>query len=133
MRVMLDTDICIYLIKCKSDAVLRRLRSSEPGELCISAVTLAELSFGVAKSQSKERNAAALDTFLLPLAIAAFDDAAARIYGTVRSDLEKRGTPIGALDTMIGSHALSLRVDLATNNAREFSRIDGLRVTDWTT
>ena len=133
MRLMLDTDFCIYIIKRKPEAALRHLRKTEPEDVCISAVTMAELIFGVAKSQRPARNAAALEAFLLPLSVAPFDEAASRSYGTVRAALEKLGTPIGALDTMIASHALSLHVDLVTNNAREFSRVNGLRVVDWTT
>ena len=132
MRLMLDTDICIYLIKRKPEAVLRNLRETVPDDVCISAVTMAELLFGVAKTERSERNAAALETFLLPLVVAPFDEVAAHRYGTVRAALEKLGTRIGALDTMIASHALSLDVGLVTNNAREFSRVSGLEIVDWT-
>ncbi len=133
MQVMLDTDICIYLIKRKSEPILRRLVAVEPGEACISAVTLAELLYGVAKSQARAQNSAALENFLLPLSVVPFDAQAATTYGVVRATLERRGTPIGALDTMIASHALSLRLDLATNNEREFSRVEALRIVDWLT
>ena len=101
------------------------------GEIGISWVTLAELEFGVAKSQHQEKNQAALDEFVLPLEIANFNREAARVYGRMRASLEKKGTPIGSLDLMIGAHALSLGVTLATNNTREFSRIKGLTVVDW--
>jgi tRNA(fMet)-specific endonuclease VapC len=130
---MLDTDTCIYLIKRRSEALLSRLVATDPGEVCISVVTLAELRFGVEKSEFRERNAAALDAFLLPLIVAPFDPPAAEAYGFVRTALEGNGTPIGPLDTMIASHALSLHVDLVTNNLREFSRVKALRLTNWTT
>ena len=132
MRVMLDTDICIYLIKRKPVSVLRHLRDMTPGDVCISAVTLSELCFGVAKSERSAQNAAALEAFIVPLIVAPYDAAAAHEYGTVRAALEKRGTPIGGLDTMIASHALSLHVDLVTNNVREFARVERLRLADWT-
>jgi tRNA(fMet)-specific endonuclease VapC len=130
---MLDTDTCIYLIKRRSEALLSRLVATDPGEVCISVVTLAELRFGVEKSEFRERNAAALDAFLLPLIVAPFDPPAAEAYGFVSTALEGNGTPIGPLDTMIASHALSLHVDLVTNNLREFSRVKALRLTNWTT
>jgi tRNA(fMet)-specific endonuclease VapC len=131
MKVMLDTNTCIAIIKRKPPQVLKRFNAYKVGEIGMSWVTLAELEFGVAKSQHLEKNQAALDEFVLPLEIANFDRETARVYGRVRAMLEKKGTPIGALDTMIGAHALSLDVTLATNNTREFSRIKGLTVVDW--
>jgi tRNA(fMet)-specific endonuclease VapC len=131
MRFMLDTDSCIALIKRKPAKALRRIVSLSPGEAGISAITLAELRFGVAKSAQRERNRQALDEFLLPLEIADFDAGAARSYGKVRAALEAAGTPIGPLDTQIGAHALSLGAVLVTHNTREFSRISGLAVEDW--
>ena len=131
MKVMLDTNTCIAIIKRKPQQVIRRFNAYKVGDVGISWVTLAELEFGVAKSQHLEKNQAALDEFVLPLEIANFSREAARVYGRVRATLEKKGTPIGALDLMIGAHALSLGVTLATNNTREFSRIKGLTVVDW--
>ncbi|MBE3130086.1 MAG: type II toxin-antitoxin system VapC family toxin [Acidobacteria bacterium] len=131
MRFMLDTDSCIALIKRKAASVLRRLTSLAPGEAGISAVTLAELRYGVAKSAQMEKNRLALDEFLLPLELADFDEPAAVIYGMVRAGLEKAGTPIGPLDTQIGAHALSLGAILVTHNSREFRRIPGLVIEDW--
>jgi tRNA(fMet)-specific endonuclease VapC len=131
MRFMFDTDSCIALIKQKPARTLRRITSLAAGEAGISSVTLAELRFGVAKSAERERNSQALDEFLLPLEIADFDEAAATSYGKVRAGLETAGTPIGSLDTLIGSHALSLGVVLVTHNTREFRRIPGLTIVDW--
>jgi tRNA(fMet)-specific endonuclease VapC len=128
---MLDTDACIALIKRKPASVIRRLYVLTPGDAGISAITLAELRYGVMKSAAGERNAAALDDFLLPLEIADFGAAAADIYGRVRAGLEKAGTPIGPLDTQIGAHALSLGAVLVTNNIREFRRIPGLKIENW--
>jgi len=131
MRFMLDTDSCIALIKRKPASVLRRLTVLAPGEAGISAVTLAELRYGVAKSSKRETNGQALDEFLLPLEVADFDEPAAEIYGAVRAALEKAGTPIGPLDTQIGAHAISLGAALVSHNVREFRRIPGLTVVDW--
>ena len=131
MKLMLDTNTCIAIIKRKPPQVLKRFNEYTVGDICISWVTLAELEFGVAKSQQQDKNQAALDEFILPLEIANFDPGVARVYGRVRAALEKKGTPIGALDIMIGAHALSLGVTLVTNNTREFSRIKGLTVVDW--
>jgi tRNA(fMet)-specific endonuclease VapC len=131
MRFMLDTDSCIALIKRKPGTILRRLMSLSPGEAGISAITLAELRYGVAKSAQNEKNRLALDEFLLPLEVADFDEPAAASYGSVRAALEKAGTPIGPLDTQIGAHALSSGAILVTHNSREFRRIPGLAVEDW--
>jgi tRNA(fMet)-specific endonuclease VapC len=131
MKLMLDTNTCIAIIKRKPPQVLKHFHEYTVGDICISWVTLAELEFGVAKSQQQDKNQAALDEFILPLEIVTFDPGVARVYGRVRAALEKKGTPIGPLDTMIGAHALSLGITLVTNNTREFSRIRGLTVVDW--
>jgi len=133
MRFMLDTDSCIALIKRKPAKMLDKLTSHAPGDIGLSTVTLAELRYGVAKSAQKERNSQALDEFLLPLEIADFDETTAGSYGEVRAALEKAGTPIGPLDTQIGTHALSLGAVLVTHNTREFCRVPGLAVEDWLT
>ena len=133
MKLLLDTNICIYLIKHHPPAVLEHFLAYRPGDIGISAVTLAELNYGVAKSRQVEKNAAALDEFLVALEILPFDDDAAAEYGTIRSGLERAGTPIGAMDLMIASHAVSQGLPLVTNNRREFERVPGLRLLDWTT
>ena len=132
MRYMLDTNACIALIKRKPAAALRRFAALIPGDVGVSSITLAELRYGVAKSAAVEKNAEALAEFLVPLEIADFGTDAAEAYGRVRAGLEKAGTPIGPLDTQIGAHAVSLGAILVTNNAREFRRIPGLKVEDWT-
>ena len=131
MKIMLDTNTCIAIIKRKPPQVLKRFDDYSVGDIGISWATLAELEFGVAKSQHQQKNRLALDEFILPLEIAAPDAEVAKIYGRVRAALESEGAPIGSLDTMIGAHALTLGVTLATNNRREFSRIKGLKVVDW--
>jgi tRNA(fMet)-specific endonuclease VapC len=132
MRYMLDTNACIALIKRKPAAAIRRFTSLLPGDVGLSSITLAELRYGVAKSAVVEKNAEALAEFLVPLEIADFGTAAAEAYGHIRAGLEKAGTPIGPLDTQIGAHAVSLGAVLVTNNVREFRRIPGLKVEDWT-
>lgn len=131
MKLMLDTNICIAIIKQKPKDILKKFNAYQVGHVCISSVTLAELRYGVAKSQYQQKNQAALDEFILPLEVADFDEAAADNYGRLRVSLERQGTPIGALDTMIAAHALSLNVTLVTNNTREFSRVAGLQLLDW--
>jgi tRNA(fMet)-specific endonuclease VapC len=128
---MLDTDICIALIKRRPPELIAKLKKHKPGEVAISSITLAELHFGVSKSAQPEKNRAALDQFLLPLEVLSFDDISAECYGHVRATLESAGTPIGPLDTLIASHALSLSATVVTNNVREFSRVRGLRVQNW--
>ena len=132
MKWMLDTDTCIAIIKGKPTSVLRKLRGKSVGQVGISSMTLGELAFGAAKSSHREEAHAALSEFLLALEIASFDSDAATSYGQLRASLEKRGTPIGPLDTLIGAHAVALDVILVTHNTREFSRIDTLRLDDWT-
>lgn len=132
MKFMLDTNICIYLIKRKSQKIIEHLEKHTAGEIGISSITLAELQCGVAKSQHKKQNRIALEEFVLPLEIASFDEKAAETYGLIRSQLEKIGKPIGSLDTLIGAHAICLGVTLVTNNIRDFKRIKSLKVVDWT-
>ena len=131
MKLMLDTNTCIALIKRKPDHALQKFSKYKIGDIGISTVTLAELRYGVSKSQHQAKNQAALEEFMLPLEIAAFDERATDVYGVLRASLEKQGTPIGSLDTMIAAHALSLGVTLVTNNTREFNRVPKLAVVDW--
>lgn len=133
MKLMLDTNICIYIIKQQPASVLQHFLEYQVGDIGISSITLSELRYGVAKSKHRDKNTKALDEFIIPLDIASFDEEAALAYGDIRSDLEKAGTPIGAMDMLIAAHAKSLGVALVTNNTREFSRIPGLDVIDWTT
>jgi tRNA(fMet)-specific endonuclease VapC len=129
---MLDTDTCIAIIKGKPPSVLKKLRGKSVGQVGISSITLGELAFGAAKSGRRDESRAALAEFLLALEIASFDGDAASSYGQLRASLEKRGSPIGPLDTLIGAHAAALDVVLVTHNTREFGRIDTLRLEDWT-
>ncbi len=131
MRHMLDTNICIYLIKRKPLQVIDRLRALAIADVVISSVTLAELEYGVAKSARPEQNNEALNAFLAPLDILAFDDQAACRYGEIRAFLEKKGQLIGAMDMMIAAHAASLSMTLVTNYMRDFKRVPGLFCENW--
>jgi tRNA(fMet)-specific endonuclease VapC len=131
LRFLLDTAACIDLIRRRSPKILARLRKHRPGDIAISAITLAELWHGVASSRDPEGNGIALGEFLLPLEVVDFGEDAALAYGAVRASLEAAGTPIGSMDTLIGAHAASLDVPLVTSNTREFRRIRSLKVVDW--
>ena len=128
--ILLDTNICIHVINAKPPAVLERFRQYRMGEIGLCSVVAAELAYGVAKSGSA-CNRQALEMFLAPLIILPFDDAAVWAYGNLRAELEHKGTPIGALDTMIAAHALSQQSTLVTNNTREFARVPGLALENW--
>jgi tRNA(fMet)-specific endonuclease VapC len=127
---LLDTNICIYIINRRPPEVFDHFVGRRIGEVAISSITGAELSFGVAKSGS-QRNQWALDKFLAPLEILPFDEAAMRRYGPLRSQLERQGQPIGALDLLIAAQALALGCTLVTNNRREFERVPGLALENW--
>ncbi|HRJ51560.1 MAG TPA: type II toxin-antitoxin system VapC family toxin [Candidatus Thiothrix moscowensis] len=131
MNYLLDTNICIYLIKRKPPEVLQRFRQLQPGSVFISSVTTSELYYGAQKSQRVQTNLEALNNFLLPFRIVDYDESATFLYGELRADLEKRGQPIGSLDMMIAAHALSLDVPLVTNNTKEFERVKGLKLDNW--
>ncbi len=132
MRYILDTNICIYIIKKKPVEVFEKFRKLPLGTVGISSITLAELVFGVSKSSQPEKNQLALNQFLIPLDIIDFDTQAALAYGRIRADLEKKGTPIGSLDTLIAAHVISLKLTLVTNNEKEFNRVEGLIIENWT-
>ncbi|MDT0617522.1 type II toxin-antitoxin system VapC family toxin [Salinisphaera sp. P385] len=127
---LLDTNTCIYIINRRPPEVFEYFAGREVGEVAISSITGAELTFGVAKSGSR-KNRDALDKFLAPLVVLPFDETAMREYGELRSHLERQGQPIGALDQLIAAHALALDAVLVTNNEREFRRVPRLRLANW--
>ena len=131
MKYLLDTNICIALIRQKPAALLQRLTSLQPGDAGISSITLAELFHGVEKSARPEQNMSALEQFLLPLDLVDFDQDAALAYGKIRADLERTGQLIGSMDILIAAHAVSLDAIIVTNNVQEFQRVKGLFVEDW--
>lgn len=128
--ILLDTNICIYIINNRPPEVLARFHRFRLGEIGISSIVAAELAYGVAKSGSA-RNRSALEMFLAPLEVLPFDEKAIWAYGALRADLERQGQAIGAMDTMIAAHALSIDAILVTNNTREFARVNGLRLDNW--
>lgn len=132
MKFLLDTNICIYALK-QHQAVLRRLLSERRSDVAISVITEAELRTGAAKSAAPTKTLRLLENFLLPLGIVDFTSDDAIAYAGVRAKLERAGTPIGPLDTLIAAQAVARRIVLVSNNEREFGRVTGLRVENWTT
>ena len=128
---MLDTNICIDMLRRHNSPAFDHLRQLKVGDVGISSITLAELEYGVNKSSDPVRNAMLLSEACGTLEIANFDNHAAACYGQVRCELEAKGKPIGPLDTLIAAHAFSLDVTLVTNNMREFKRINGLKLENW--
>ena len=131
MRFLLDTDICIYLIKNRPPEVLETFRQHRPSDIGISSVTLFELQYGAEKSNQRLKALKALEHFISPLSVADFDADAAAQAAAIRAQLEAKGTPIGPYDVLIAGVARSKRLVLVTNNLREFSRVEGLRVENW--
>lgn len=131
MKYLLDTDICIFIIRKRPESVFHILRQQAIGSVGISSITHSELCHGAHKSQNPKKNLIALEGFTAPLEILAYDAAVATTYGKVRRELEQKGQPIGPLDQLIAAHALSLGLTLVTNNTREFTRIEGLHVINW--
>lgn len=131
MRYLLDTNICISLIRKHPQKAFARFRSLSVGDVGISAITYAELAYGVAQSSDPSRNRMALSEFLAPLEILDFQAQAAPLYGTLRASLVRAGKMIGPLDLLIAAHALSLGVTLVTNNVKGFSRVADLKVENW--
>src|SRR3989337_3141949 len=136
MNYLLDTDACIYLMTDREPRrranILAHLEALPSNEIVyLSSVTVVELSYGAHKGRWNKANTELLEEFLLDFAIAPFDEKAAHLGGALRATLEKKGKPIGPLDTLIAAHALSLSATLVTNNVREFSRVPGLHVKNW--
>jgi tRNA(fMet)-specific endonuclease VapC len=130
---LLDTNICIYLLNRKSgyEHILSRIDGLAYEQVAISAITLAELSYGIAKSVKKAANRMKLDYFLHQFDCLPFDSEIANAYGEIRTRLILQGTPIGPLDMLIAAHALQLKATIVTNNVREFERVEGLAVENW--
>jgi len=120
------------MIKKKPEVVLTRLRTAASEGVSISAITLAELEHGVALSAYPEKNADALAQFLTLIDVLSFDAKAAAHYGSIRADLQRKGTLIGQMDLLIAAHARAYSLIAVTNNVREFTRVEGLIVEDWT-
>ncbi|SEJ29599.1 tRNA(fMet)-specific endonuclease VapC [Dyadobacter sp. SG02] len=133
MKYLLDTNIVAYIIKKRPLEVLHKLQSLDWTEIAISSIVVAELWYGVEKSQLKEQNKTALEAFLRPFTVLDFDTQAAEAYASIRADLESKGKIIGANDLLISAHALSHGLILVTNNTKEFDRVGGLQIENWIT
>lgn len=131
LRYMLDTDISSYVMKGSEPRVMKRLASVQVGDVCISAITKAELLYGVEVSPRSEQDGARLDIFLRHVVVLDFPQDAATDYGEIRAWLKKRGTIIGANDLFIAAHARSLNLILVTNNTREFRRVPRPTIENW--
>ena len=132
LRFMLDTDTCIYTIKRKPGSV-RRTFNQHDGQMCVSAITQMELVYGAEKSANPSRNARVIEGFLARLDVLDFDSNAAAHSGEIRAALSRQGMLIGPYDQMIAGHARSRGLVVVTNNEREFSRVPGIRIVNWTT
>jgi tRNA(fMet)-specific endonuclease VapC len=128
---MLDTDTSSYIMKRSNAQVLKKLQRVSIADVCISAISKCELMYGVEVSPRRRQDQAALDAYLRHVAVLDYPSDAARDYAVIRADLKKRGTMIGANDLLIAAHARCLGLTLVTNNVREFSRVQGLKVENW--
>ena len=131
MRYMLDTNIVIYAKNNRPEEVLKKFKKYEPSDLCVSAITMAELEYGVFNSSKPKQNRLALLAFLSNIEIIPFDDKAAIEYGRIRYELKTKGQLIGANDLLIAAHAKSLGYTLITNNSKEFGKVKGLKTINW--
>ena len=131
MRYLLDTNICIYIARRSPPEVLSRLERLKPGDVGMSIITYLELVYGAYKSRRVQSNLEAIERLSRLVPVLSLDVTAARRYGQIRTDLEKRGAPIGAYDLLIAAHALAGGLTVVTNNTREFRRVAGLRVENW--
>tara|TARA_R110002073_G_scaffold281518_1_gene445759 strand:+ start:1845 stop:2249 length:405 start_codon:yes stop_codon:yes gene_type:complete len=131
LRYLLDTNICIYLAKNRPPLLQERVTAHSSG-LAISSIVLSELRYGADKSARPEKNHSVVDALVARLQVLDFDSKAADHYGQIRAELEREGTPIGPYDFLIAAHARAEGLVLVTNNVREFDRVSGLRVEDWT-
>lgn len=131
MKYLLDTNICIYLIKEKPPEVLARFTTLKPTQIFISAISVFELHYGVENSQAPKRNLAALESFLRPMSIVDFTPKEAKHAAKIRVDLKRKGTPIGAYDIQIAATALAYSLTVVTNNTSEFERVVGLKLENW--
>ena len=128
---LLDTNICIYIIKKKPADVLKTLKTKSKKDIYISSITIAELEYGIAKSQFPEKNKIALIKFLSIFNILPFDDNDAVDFGEIKKELEKKGKIIGPMDLLLAAQAKSKKLILVTNNTKEFERVEGLKIENW--
>jgi tRNA(fMet)-specific endonuclease VapC len=129
--ILLDTQLCLHIIKKAPPKALERLLACSPDEVGLSVITLGELAHGVARSRAPQKNEQALQLFLAALQVVEFSAEAALLWGELRAQLDAKGIALGALDTMIAAHALSLGATLASSSPKPFRRISGLKVENW--
>lgn len=131
MNFLIDTNICIYIMNEKPIEVINKFKDTEIGQIGISSITVSELHYGVSKSKFLKQNVKRLEEFLIPFEILPYDENASKFYGEIRARLESQGSIIGPLDLLIAAHAVSNDLVLVTNNEKEFSRIDSLKIENW--
>ncbi len=128
---LLDTNLCIHLIRKRPVKLLERIMACDPEEVGLSVITLTELAHGVIKSRDPKRNRDALELFLAALQVLEYPAEAAFAYGQIRAELEQKGSSLGAMDLMIAAHARALGAVLVTNKPKEFRRVSGLETQNW--
>ena len=131
MKYLLDSNICIAILKAGDQKVINRFLSEQPYNLSVCSIVKAELFYGACKSHNREKNLEKLSDFFRLFHSFSFNDDTANIYGDIRADLSSKGTPIGPNDLIIASIALQNSLILVTHNTREFERVSGLRIEDW--
>ena len=132
LRYMLDTDICIYLAKDRYPQVTARFERLKPDQPVMSAITYGELQFGANKSSQRSRTVSQLAELIQYIPVESVTSSVGQAYGEIRATLERQGRSIGNNDMWIAAHAMAMNVTLATNNEREFLRVTGLSVENWT-
>jgi tRNA(fMet)-specific endonuclease VapC len=132
MKYMLDSDICIYYINKKPSRIIEKMAIYRHEGICISSISLSELKYGLAKSAHKDKNLKSLQQFLSIITVVPFDEFDTVHYGDIRLSLERQGRIIGPLDMLIAAHAKARGLILVTNNTKEFERVEGLKVENWT-
>ena len=130
MKYLLDTNMCIYLMKGNAD-ILQRFLANRASGIGVSSISVAELYYGVFNSEYPDRNSLNLANFLIGLELLEFDSGAAVEYGRIRARLRKKGTPIGQMDMLIAAHAKSEDLILVTKNTGEFNRVEDLQLENW--
>jgi tRNA(fMet)-specific endonuclease VapC len=132
VKYLIDTNILIFLCNSKSKLLEQKFKTHSPEEFSVSSITVGELIYGVNKSQHRDRNLQAILKILSPFKVIDFDSSDGWMYGEIRADLEKKGTIIGGNDIMIAAQATRRGLIVITNNVKEYKRVSGLPVEDWT-
>jgi len=131
MKYLLDTDICSYIIRKRPKSVIEKFKSIPLGDIGISVITMCEFESGIPGSSNPEKLRTAIDTFLSPFSIVEFHQSDAQAFGKIDHYLQSKGIPIGDMDTLIASQALSRELILITNNVKHYSRVPGLKYESW--